>query len=87
MRPVPAFVMLPVPASPAATGKAVLMALHHPLIAARCCERALPLHDAARGESGYACEMLTRQKLDAPYRCPLEPLEGPGVQAFFPAPR
>lgn len=87
MRRVPPFVVPPVSASLAATREAVLMALHHPLMAARCCERAVPLHDAARGESGYACKMLTRQKLEALYRCRLEPLEGPGVQAFVPSPR
>ncbi len=85
MRPIRALVVLPVPASLAATRKAVLMALRHPLTAARRCERAV-LHDAARGESGYACGMPTRQKLEALYRCRLEPLEGPGVQAFFPSP-
>lgn len=65
----------------------MLLALHHPLMAARRCERAVLLHDAASGESGYACEMLARQKLEALYRCRLEPLEGPGAQAFVPSPR
>lgn len=82
MRRVPPFIAPPVSGRLAATRKAVLMALHHPLMAARCCEHAVLLHDAPRGESGYACEMLTRQKLEALYRSRLEPPEGPGVQAF-----
>ena len=71
----------------ATAGKAVLMTLHDPLIAARYCERAVLLYDAGRAESGYASEMLTRQKLEALYQCRLEPLDGSGVQAFFPSPR
>ena len=40
MRQVPALVVPPVPARRAATRKAALMALHHPRMAARCCEPA-----------------------------------------------
>jgi iron complex transport system ATP-binding protein len=53
-------------------GGTVLMALHQPSLAARYCDHAVLLYDAGRSSAGTCADMLTRSRLEALYRCPLE---------------
>jgi iron complex transport system ATP-binding protein len=56
----------------AGDGGTVLMALHQPSLAARYCDHAVLLYDAGRSSAGTCADMLTRSRLEALYRCPLE---------------
>ena len=56
----------------ARSGKAVLMALHQPSLAARYCDHAVLLYDAGRSSAGPCADMLTRSRLETLYRCRLE---------------
>ncbi len=56
----------------ARSGRAVLMALHQPSLAARYCDHAVLLYDAGRSSAGPCADMLTRSRLEALYRCRLE---------------
>jgi iron complex transport system ATP-binding protein len=57
----------------AASGCAVLMALHEPLWAARYCGHALLLYDSGRFRHGPAQDVLTQDHLEALYGCRLAP--------------
>jgi len=59
-------------AASARAGKAVLMALHQPSLAARYCDHAVLLYDAGRSSAGPCNDMLTQASLEALYRCRLE---------------
>ena len=61
-------------------GKAVMMVLHDPGIAARFCDFALLLYDAGRISQGTSAQMLTLENLESLYQCRLD---SPG-QAFIP---
>jgi len=56
----------------ASAGKAVMMALHQPSLAARYCGHAVLLYDAGRSSAGSCGDMLTQPRLEALYRCRLE---------------
>jgi iron complex transport system ATP-binding protein len=56
----------------ARSGKAVLMALHQPSLAARYCDHAVLLYDAGRSSAGSCGDMLTQPRLEALYQCRLE---------------
>jgi len=68
----------------AATGRAVVMALHEPAMAARHCQRAVLLYDWGRVRHGRVDEMLTQDNLEALYQCRLEPAAGPESRIFLP---
>jgi iron complex transport system ATP-binding protein len=53
-------------------GKAVLMALHEPNLAARYCGQAVLLYDAGRSSVGRSSDMLTQARLEALYQCRLQ---------------
>lgn len=59
-------------AESARAGRAVLMALHQPSLAARYCDHAVLLYDAGRSSAGSCADMLTPSRLEALYRCRLE---------------
>jgi iron complex transport system ATP-binding protein len=59
-------------AASAREGKAVLMALHQPSLAAQYCDHAVLLYDAGRSSTGSCRDMLTRDRLEALYQCRLE---------------
>jgi iron complex transport system ATP-binding protein len=59
-------------AASARAGKAVLMALHQPSLAARYCDHAVLLYDAGRSSAGSCRDMLTQDRLEALYQCRLE---------------
>ena len=63
----------------ASEGRAVLMALHEPIMAARHCERSILLYDAGRVVQGPSEIMLTQQSLEALYQCRLESAGSPGL--------
>jgi len=69
----------------AASGRAILMALHEPLWAARVCGRALLLYDSGRFRLGPTQEVLTQEHLEALYGCRLEPAAGAAMPLFLPA--
>jgi iron complex transport system ATP-binding protein len=68
----------------AAGGRAVVMALHEPAMAARHCERAILLYDSGRVRHGRVDEMLTLDNLEALYQCRLEPATGAESRIFLP---
>ena len=68
----------------AAAGRAAIMALHEPGMAARHCKHALLLYDSARVRHGPIDEMLTQDNLESLYQCRLEPAGGPGSRIFVP---
>ena len=68
----------------AAGGRAVLMALHEPTMAARLCDRAVLLYDSGRVLHGRITEMLTQDNLELLYQCRLEPAGRPDAQVFVP---
>ena len=68
----------------AAGGRAVLMALHEPAMAARVCDRAVLLYDSGRVRQGRIAEMLTQDNLELLYQCRLEPAGGPDAKIFVP---
>ena len=68
----------------AAGGRAVLMALHEPAMAARVCDNAVLLYDSGRVRQGRIAEMLTQDNLEQLYQCRLEPAGGPDARIFVP---
>jgi iron complex transport system ATP-binding protein len=66
-------------------GRAVIVALHEPLWAARYCGHALLLYDSGRFRHGPAQEVLTQEHLEALYGCRLAPAAGSAVPLFIPA--
>jgi iron complex transport system ATP-binding protein len=68
----------------AAGGRAVLMALHEPAMAARACDSAVLLYDSGRVRQGRIAEMLTQDNLELLYQCRLEPAGGPDARIFVP---
>lgn len=68
----------------AAGGRAVLMALHEPAMAARLCDRAVLLYDSGRVLHGRIAEMLTQDNLQSLYQCRLEPAGQSDTQVFVP---
>lgn len=65
-------------------GDAVLMVLHDPLWAQRCCDHLLLLFPDGRVLHGAARELLTRAHLEALYQCPLRELVMAGERCFVP---
>ncbi|MSQ55876.1 MAG: ABC transporter ATP-binding protein [Betaproteobacteria bacterium] len=63
-------------------GKAVMMALHEPNLAARYCDHSVLLYDSGRAGVGRSGEMLTQANLETLYRCPLE---SAGTRIFIPS--
>lgn len=68
----------------AAGGRAVLMALHEPAMAARLCDHAVLLYDSGRVLHGRIAEMLTQDNLQLLYQCRLEPASQSDIQVFVP---
>jgi iron complex transport system ATP-binding protein len=68
-------------AARAVAGKAILMALHEPALAAMHCSHAVLLYDSERVAQGPADIMLTQENLESLYGCRLE-TSGP---SFIPA--
>jgi iron complex transport system ATP-binding protein len=69
-------------AARAASGKAVLAALHEPGHAALHCGFSVLLYDAGRASLGRSSDMLTQANLEALYRCRLE---AAGARSFLPS--
>ncbi|MBM3359109.1 MAG: ABC transporter ATP-binding protein [Betaproteobacteria bacterium] len=67
-----------------ARGRCVLMVLHDALWPARFCSHALLLHAGGVVEHGTAREMLTRERLERLYSCPLQEIESKGARFFAP---
>jgi iron complex transport system ATP-binding protein len=65
-------------------GRAVVMALHEPWLAARYCDRALLLYDSARFSAGPADALLRREPLEQLYGCTLEAFAEAGRRLFPP---
>jgi iron complex transport system ATP-binding protein len=65
-------------------GRAVAMALHEPLWAARYCDHALLLYDSGRFRHGPVREVLTQENLEALYGCRLAPAAGQPAPLFLP---
>lgn len=65
-------------------GKAVVMVLHDALWPSQACSHALLLHDNGTSESGAAVAMLTRDRLERLYRCPLREVAADGARFFAP---
>ncbi len=68
----------------ARAGRAVVMTLHEPTMAARFCDHALMLYHPGRINQGPASELLTKEHLESLYQCRLESVSGAGIQAFIP---
>jgi len=66
------------------SGRTVVMAMHEPLWAARVCAHALLLYDSGGFRLGPAQEVLTREHLEALYRCRLEPAASGSLPLFLP---
>lgn len=69
----------------AAGGRAVMMALHEPLWAARVCGHAVLLYDSGGLREGPTQAVLTQEHLEALYGCRLEPAAGARAPVFIPA--
>jgi iron complex transport system ATP-binding protein len=69
----------------ARSGRAVIMALHEPIWAARYCGHALLLYDSGRFRHGPAQEVLTQDNLESLYGCRLAPAAGSAVPLLVPA--
>jgi len=65
-------------------GRAVVMALHEPWLAARYCDHALLLYDSARFSAGPAETLLRREPLEQLYGCTLEAFAEAGRRLFPP---
>jgi iron complex transport system ATP-binding protein len=65
-------------------GKAVIMVLHDALWPAQACSHALLLHENGMIESGTANAMLTRDRLERLYGCPLREIAVDGTSFFAP---
>lgn len=65
-------------------GRAVVMALHEPWLAARYCDHALLLYDSARFSAGPADALLRREPLEQLYGCTLEAFAEAGRTLFPP---
>lgn len=65
-------------------GCALLMVLHDTLWAQRCCDHALLQFADGRVLHGAAHELLTREHLEALYRCPLREVSVEGERCFVP---
>ncbi len=70
-------------AEQARAGRALLVSLHEPVMAARCCDHAVLLYDSGGAVQGRSETMLTRERLETLYQCRLEYAGMPG--AFVPA--
>jgi iron complex transport system ATP-binding protein len=68
----------------ARSGRAVIMALHEPIWAARYCGHALLMYDSGRFRHGPAQEVLTQENLEALYGCRLEPAAGSAAPLLIP---
>lgn len=69
----------------AEAGRSVLMALHEPYWAARCCDSALLLYDSGRFLLGSAADVLTQDHLEALYGCTLQAVPLQDRTLLFPA--
>jgi iron complex transport system ATP-binding protein len=67
-------------------GRAVAMALHEPLWAARYCGHALLMYDSGRFRHGPVQEVLTQPNLEALYGCRLAPAAAHATPLFIPVP-
>jgi iron complex transport system ATP-binding protein len=65
-------------------GKAVIMVLHDALWPAQACSHALLLYGNGVMESGAASAMLTRDRLERLYGCPLREIAVEGTSFFAP---
>jgi iron complex transport system ATP-binding protein len=65
-------------------GRAVAMALHEPLWAARYCGHALLMYDSGRFRHGPVQEVLTQENLEALYGCRLAPAAAETAPLFLP---
>jgi len=65
-------------------GKAVIMVLHDTLWLAQACSHALLLHENGVVEAGTATAMLTRDRLERLYGCPLREIVVDGISFFAP---
>ena len=70
----------------ARAGRAVVMALHEPLWAARFCDTALLMYDAGAFRHGDARDVLNKDNLEALYGCRLEAVGESGAPLFLPVP-
>jgi len=65
-------------------GKAVIMVLHDALWPSQVCSHALLLHENGTSEAGAASAMLTRDRLERLYGCPLREIAVDGATFFTP---
>ncbi len=64
--------------------RAVIMVLHDALWPAQACSHALLLYENGTIESGAASAMLTLDRLERLYRCPLRKIAVDGTEFFAP---
>jgi iron complex transport system ATP-binding protein len=70
----------------ARAGRAVVMALHEPLWAARFCDAALLMYDSGASRYGTVHDVLNQENLESLYGCRLEAVYGSGSLPYLPLP-
>lgn len=70
----------------ARAGRAVVMALHEPLWAARFCDTALLMYDSGASRHGAVHDVLNQDNLETLYGCRLEAVYGSGALPYLPLP-
>ncbi|MDR0480262.1 MAG: ABC transporter ATP-binding protein [Gallionellaceae bacterium] len=69
----------------AKNGSAVVMVLHDPLWAQRCCDKLLLMFPDGSARCGTVDEMMTREHLEALYQCPLHEVAAGAGRSFVPS--